>query len=1099
MPSSKKKSGPGRKSGRKSSPGKGHGHKGRHRSERHRPGRKRSSSRERHDRERHEQERHEQERQERERREQERYEREQRDRERREQRRRPERVRSRSERRPKREERDERRYGQSKGRTDDRGHHEQRRSSDRPSRKREPRGSRREGQSQIDQIQVVQPEPLPGPSQPPMTPKSTETAFQQESETIIFGRVPGVKIPSFVVLKNLPDHKPGKKKPTKPPKKVERLPFRQTGMYRRYAPGILTPEEWDIRREYLDLSKEECSQPQPVPSVRYPKWRRCTDPGYDTNNPAMHIKTEKDRKNDQEAVFQKFKKLYPLHPSRKHMAQVHEEALNKLSRAYPTSHLYEKDYDRIAVVHSLEEFHAEDSRIGLIEDIKRHNFMALDAEDHQVLRDCRERMEHPETGVKVCEPDHRFYFRKSYYFMISSLSGKMMIIHTPSLYGKDWDEVIKTYKPIKYLLDYLPVEIRQLLEDHRIVKSGSAIIEQEYGNRLKRPGFVPMATACTRRIFHFWHSMRWSPGYQPQPGRKTLPSMELKEKDQGYGLDPAMRCMLDYSLPPRPLPLADKHKIYWWEINGNEADDYFKRHTYPTHYIYIHADTTGPAALSLVLLLKILSMPRDQIYAGNVIQFEEGLSLGHSIYKLLSQFFRCMPNQGEEVAKILNERYKAKKKSDPVTGPSSSTTQAEVHQSAGAAPKTKGSTYPGLTVENEPLDLKRITFEEGVEVIQTNQRGGVRFRYKRNFVLQEATQIDPELPKGCSLCNGDHRPINCKIAASWKRSRFRALEQGKMSIKNVPSTFLLCDYPYCEDPRDHTRATCPYMHHRCQECDHRGHKESRCKYLINPQKNFGIFRSYATSGVLTQHGIPEPKAVTASKAEQDPERAPPRLHVLEAGYYNPPPELRGDLIRGKIYIFDEELKYMHPKKHIPIVYDKPALARIADEKDRIAAIKSFPHYVMKTRNEQRTESRERLDFEPAPAEIDRVYVERDQYQTELETAKKEIQRLQLENDQLKNTLKDNNINIPEPPTVQEPSEKPAEEEEMDLQQEIDELLQDEPPNPYAGLGPPQSESDEDLLLLAEEGEIFRPDDLGSDSDFDLGDEDDDVDRRRWNM
>ena len=874
-------------------------------------------------------------------------------------------------------------------------------------------------------------------------------------------------------------------------------------MYRPYKPGILSEAEWDIRRQYLDTSKEPRQQPRPIPRVKYCKWKECTEPGYDTNNPAMEIKTEKERKDHQAAIFKKFKNRYPLHASRKHMAKVHEEALNMLSRSYPTSYLYEKDYERIAVVHSLEEFHAEDSRIGFTEEVKRHNYMAVDAEDHQVPRDCRERMKHPITGVKVCEPNHRYYFRKNYYFLLSTLTGKMMVIHMPSLYGKDWDAVIKTYAPVKYLLDYLPVEIRQLLEDHRIVKSGSAILEQEYGNRLKRPGFVPMATACTRRAFHFWHCMRWSPRYQPQPGKKSY-SMIFEEKDQGYSLEAAMREMLDYRPPPRPLALAAKHKTYEWEVNANRAEDYFKRHTYPTHYIYIHADTTGPAAIALVLLLKILSLPRDQLFAGNVIQFEEGLTIGHTVYKLLSQFFRCMPDQGEEVARILQERYQSKKKSsDPVAGPSSQ------DQASGIAPKVQGAVYPGLTVENEPLVLKRITFKEGVDIIPVPRTKGVRFQYKRNFVLQEATQIDPELPEGCSLCNKDHRPINCTVAASWTRSRTRALKEGKMSVKNVPSSFLMCDYPYCDDPRGHTRIACRAMHHRCQECDKRGHFEWRCKYLINPQKSFGIFRSYAASGVLTKHGIPESKASVATRAEHNPERSPPYLHVLEAGYYKPPPELRGDLVRGQIYIFDEELQYMHPTKHIPILYDQPALARIADEKDRLAAIKSFPHYVMKSRNEQRLESRERLSFVPAPEEMDMVYAERDQNKMELENLLKEVQQLRAHNELMRNALETNNIAVPELPEIQEQVDEPAEEEEIDIEKEVEQILKEgeqalqkdveiAPPGPYAGLRPPESD-DEELLLEPEFDELFRASDEESDDDFDLGDYGEDVDRKRWSF
>ena len=814
-----------------------------------------------------------------------------------------------------------------------------------------------------------------------MTPRSQETAFQQESETIIFGRVPGVKIPSFVVLKNLPDIKAGKKTPSKPPKKKERLAFRNTGMYRKYKPGIISRKEWDIRRQYLDSSKEACRDPRPIARVKYRRWAKCTEPGYDRNSPYIDIRTEEERREHQETVFNKFKKRYPLHPSREHMTEVHAEALQMLSRAYPTNHVYEKDYERIAVVHSIEDFHSEDSRTGIIEDIKKHNFMALDAEDHQVPRDCRERMKHPETGVKVCEPDHRFYFRKCYYIMISSLTGKIMIIHMPSLYGTDWDEVVKTYAPVRYLLDYLPAEFRQLLEDHRIVKAGSALLAQEYGNRLRRPGFVPMANVCTRRVFHFWHSMRWAAGYQPQPGQKTIISREFKEKNQGYGLEPAMRYMLDYNQLPRPADLAAKGKVYEWEINPEDADDYFKRHTHTAHYTYIHADTTGPAALALVLLLKILSLPKDSQFAGNVIQFEEGMSIGHSVYKLLSQFFRCMPGQKNEVIKILTERFKNGKKSSKtvpelVVGPSSSS--SEVPQpSTGAIPKKTGTVYPGLTVEDEPLELRRITFEEGVNV-EPIKRGGVRFIYKRNFVLQEATQTDPELPKNCPLCNKNHRPINCPVATSWERSRERALLKGKMSVKNVPSSFMSCDYPYCEDNKDHVRSVCPAMHHLCQECDKRGHFEKRCKYIVNPQKAFGIFRSYATSGVLTRHGIPEPKAVVANKALHDPEREPPHLHVLEAGYYYPPPELRGDLVRGKIHVYDEELRFMHPEKHIPILFDQPALAFIADEATRLAAIQEFPHYELKTRNEQRKESRERLadEFEPVIPEVDLVYIER---------------------------------------------------------------------------------------------------------------------------
>ena len=1101
MPQGKRSSGSGRKK-----PGHGHGqgHTKRPRSKQSRPGReKRDSSRERR-----EQLRQEQDRQERERRERERHERE-REKQERSKRHEKERVRSRSERKQRSLRRDERREesgrsSHSKSRPEERksrksGH--EMRSADRP-KKHDPKPSTSRGRSshrEEDRIQVVQPKPdQPGPSQAPsMTQEESKHAFQRESETIIFGRVPGVKIPSFVILKNLPDHKPGKKKPAKQAKKIKRLPFNETGMYRPYRPGYLSEKEWDVRRQYSTNAKVQ--EPRPIARVKYCKWKKCTDPGYDINNPAMEIKTENERIQHQEDIFKKFKKKYPLHPSRSHLTQIHEEALNKLSRTYPTSHLYERDYERIAVAHSLEEFHAEDSRIGFTEDVKRHNFMAFDAEDHQVPRDCREILRHPVTGVKVREPDHRFYFRKNYYFMMSSLSGRMMILHTPSFFGSDWDEVIKTYAPIKYLLDYLPVEIRQLLEDHRIVKSGSAIIEQEYGNRLKRPGFVPMATACTRRVFHFWHCMRWSPGYQPQPGQKTTLTTELKEKDQGYALDPAMRCMLGYTPPPRPLLLADKHKIYQWEINGYEAEDYFKRHTFPTHYIYIHADTTAPAAIALVLLLKILSLPRDQLFAGNVIQFEEGLSLGHAVYKLMSQFFRCMPRQGEEVARILQERFEAKKKSDPVAGPS---------QDTGAVPKKKDAVYPGLTVENEPLVLRRITFEEGVEIIPLPRTGGVRFRYHRNFVLQEATQVDPELPKGCSLCNGDHRPINCPITASWTRSRSRALQKGKMSVKNIPSSFLLCDYPYCDDPRDHTRIICPAMHHLCQECDKRGHFESWCKYLINPQKSFGIFRTYAVSGVLTKYGIPEPKAAAATKAEQNPERNPPFLHVLEAGYYYPPPELRGDLIRGKIYIFDEELKYMHPTKHIPIVYDQPALARIADEKDRIAAIKSFPHYEMKTRNEQRLESRERMDFQPAPEGLDRIYIERDQAQSELESLQKQMQQLRLENDQLKAALEANKIPIPEPPKIQDEPEGATamEEEEIDIQKEVEMILQEGEskekevePDPFAGLRPAGYDEDDDELLLQDEyDEIFRADDdEESDDDYDPGDDDQDVDRKRW--
>ena len=875
----------------------------------------------------------------------------------------------------------------------------------------------------------------PGPSRTQSQPPGQSTS-RASTSSVVFGKTPKLQVPPFTFIQSLPERPPegSGKIEQSPPRKIKLLPYEQTGMYRRIRHTHITDEEWTYRSQWIDTSKESIKRIEPTYRHMNPYWHSYRREGYDLNNPNIQVKKREDRHDEYARIKTKFQNKYPLHPSRSDAAELREEALELLSRSYPSKYLYEDDHRRIGVVHSLAEFEEIDNCIGLTRDIKRHHFMTIDIEDLNLRGDYRERIRHPITGKQLAEPDHRFYFRRSLYLLIGTLSGRIMLFHMPSLYGDDFDEVMSTWRPIKYMLDYLPPVIRRLLENHRIAKTGSAIIEQEYVNRLKKPGFIPIASACTRRIFHFWHRMRWANDYRPQPGPLPDPMKPLNSYDEGYSLTYAMEFMLDFKLPPPQRGLKKKYQIYFWECVRGQTQDYFKRHTHATHYLYQYADTVAPAAICLVLLLKILSLPADQTFAGQMINFDKDIPVGNAIYRLISPHFRCMPGQKEDVARVLDRLYRPKKfhgkrphqeEEEPhlqakqrrivsasgPSGPGAGQSAIQVTMSYQEGPNpfsypSKASSiavsssmgaYPELMIEAEPLEIPRISFEDGVDIRPMKDRKGVRFDYKRKFVYQEAIVPDPQLPKGCPLCNKEgHCPVDCHVAELWDTWHKRAVRRGKKPASSLPSKYKSCDYPHCLDRLSHTRDVCPALHHLCYECDRRGHFEVECRHLTDLQQLFGTFRTYAPHGVLTKHGVPESKKARASRDRNHPERKQPEPHILEAGFHRCPPELRGEAVRFKIHIYDEELRFIHPTKHIPILYDQPALARIADEATRIAEIKKFPHYVLKTRNELRQEGLDKMaeEYVPAPEEHDLAYQERDQLQRDLDEMR--LQREALE-------------------------------------------------------------------------------------------------------
>ena len=477
-----------------------------------------------------------------------------------------------------------------------------------------------------------------------------------------------------------------------------------------------------------------------------------------------------------------------------------------------------------------------------------------------------------------------------------------------------------------------------------------------------------------------------------------------------------MPYILDFKPVKKPIEL-ENGVIYQWNCLYNLMDDPWKRHTHGVHYLYMYQDGLAPGAIALVFLLQILAHPSGYEFENGPYKIDPKRSIGTAIQQILSRHYRCLSDQSEIVEQIVsqfNKRLSRKRTHDEslqividnkkskvsqyprpsgpksVTPPSSDRPLRFTFTGMEPVPKTYAKV-------SKPVYVPIIPYNKGVTIVQSQQRGRVHFRYNRPYALQEASKINPTLPPNCCICNEDHAFQECPTIKKWDKWNARARANGKHMTDNVPNQYKTCIYPYCKKWTTHLRDVCPAMHHRCQLCKVMGHFEDQCEKLPTLNILFGIYRTHAPYGVLTRFGVPEPKALWEARLAKDP-NSQPRLHVLEWGFFPPPPEMQGNKVRPKLIIFDEELRFICRRKNIPVLFAHPAIAQITNEQQRITVIKAEPYYELFTSDQTRDHVRSVCEQIYTPV-------------TDEELKHQSVEALFKKIDELKNKIEEQEIRI----------------------------------------------------------------------------------------
>ena len=697
----------------------------------------------------------------------------------------------------------------------------------------------------------------------------------------------------------------------------------------------------------------------PRPRWETINWKPSTEPGFDKNNPGMNIKSAKEHQTYENKVKEKFAKLHPLHRDRGHQSELYEKALHLLSKSFPSNDLFQDDHHRIGYVASVEDFASEDERIGLTKDIQRYGLLSIDVEDRAEPGDCREAIYVSSEVGYAKEPFHRFYFRRCQYVLVSNLAGAVMVFDMPQLIGSDIDGVIRTWRPVKYLIDYLPPIVKELLESPEVINIGSAIVEEEFEKRFAAPHFIPLRNVDTQRLFQWWHDNGWSPKYEaPNEG--------------GFGMEAALLHILDFEVP-LPGPLFKGVLYQWLKINST-INDFFKRHRYKETYSYMLADIRGAPAIGLVVLLKVLGQAESKMYDGNAMEVngdylmkvEQSKDIRSALFELFIPSFRYAQGQGPAAENIIarreirasdaddvldcHQRVKASRKrkhEEEEWAVNAKRSKRSGTHSCMVSQGTKRRVIRDKCLENKPLQVKTISYSKGVTIGRNTRSRKIKFIYDVEYAYQEANKNSPTLPHTCSLCNKeDHQPVRCPVAQRMERIAKKSKEQDKLPPEHFPRRLRRCTYPWCDDPLSHLKSTCPVMHHRCEKCDLMGHLESWCEYKDSIEQMYGDFQGHASDGVLTRfirEASVKNKRKCASKG-----LPPPPLPILEIGFFRPPVILRGIQVRSKLKFEMSELRYIDIETQQPVIYRYPCFAFMSDKKKRLAAIKKIPHYLMKS-------------------------------------------------------------------------------------------------------------------------------------------------------
>lgn len=135
-----------------------------------------------------------------------------------------------------------------------------------------------------------------------------------------------------------------------------------------------------------------------------------------------------------------------------------------------------------------------------------------------------------------------------------------------------------------------------------------------------------------------------------------------------------------------------------------------------------------------------------------------------------------------------------------------------------ATPTTESSSDD----DNERLPSHNVSDSASVKVVKVVKAGrvikGSKFRtWTPNIERDNFYRANPVFPPICLFCAGsDH---------SFCRKDGTLLCPNHAEITAATPHGPICRYKRCKDPRGHTTATCPDLHHLCQVCVRRGHRE----------------------------------------------------------------------------------------------------------------------------------------------------------------------------------------------------------------------------------------------------------------------------------
>ena len=161
---------------------------------------------------------------------------------------------------------------------------------------------------------------------------------------------------------------------------------------------------------------------------------------------------------------------------------------------------------------------------------------------------------------------------------------------------------------------------------------------------------------------------------------------------------------------------------------------------------------------------------------------------------------------------------------------------------------------------------------------------GVHNGYDYHIILPNRFRVRPNVAEGrnCQVCGLKEHKKGCPYIAYMKRKK-----------ENDPESWdIACDYPFCDNRKNHKTVMCPSLHARCYSCHVRGHTAEYCYVPQSPKER--AYKAHCHKGFLTKRALTRAElaaALAANGAEgMTEEGLPGKDHYNAQWKFSPPCE-----------------------------------------------------------------------------------------------------------------------------------------------------------------------------------------------------------------